>query len=117
MNRRELGKRYEEYASEQLQKVGFVVIGRNEYTPFGEIVLILCRKGVYFFVEVKFRKGDRFGSPKDAIDRGKRSRMLRSALFFRKENGIAAPFRISLYGIQQTGDQLIEEWIEDIFVQ
>jgi putative endonuclease len=73
VNRRgALGRDGEDTASQFLETLGYVVIGRNVRVPGGEIDLI-CKDGnVIVFVEVKTRAGSRFGSGISAVDARKR---------------------------------------------
>ncbi len=61
MKKNQVGKTGENLAAKYFRKNGYRVIERNFSTRFGEIDLIVNKKGVLVFVEVKTRLG--FGQP------------------------------------------------------
>lgn len=67
-------------AAQFLRQSGYRIIARNYRTPFGEIDLIAYDGPVLVFVEVKARRGDRFGPPHAAVDARKQRRLTRAAL-------------------------------------
>jgi len=74
-----LGERGEEAAARHLEALGFRILDRRFRTRAGEIDLVAEESGTLVFVEVKTRASDRFGSPAEAVDARKRSRLLRAA--------------------------------------
>ena len=68
MDRRDLGRAGEEAAARALVRDGWTLLDRNARTPAGELDLVLERRGVFGFVEVKARTVGAPGSPGDAID-------------------------------------------------
>lgn len=69
--RRALGAYGERVAAKHLEDLGLVVLDRNWRCPDGEVDLILRDGDDIVFCEVKTRRGDRFGSPAEAIDQRK----------------------------------------------
>ena len=68
MNKRSLGKAWEEQAAEFLKREGCEILERNFRGRRGEIDLIV-RDGRYLvFVEVKYRKNADSGFPEEAVD-------------------------------------------------
>ena len=57
-----IGKSAEEYAKQYLQRQGLTLMGQNYRCKYGEIDLIMQDKKTTVFVEVRFRKSQRFGS-------------------------------------------------------
>lgn len=76
------GLRGERMASRYLRWRGYRVVERNFDCPFGEIDLIVEKKGLVVFCEVKTRSGDGFASPYEAVNRGKMMRLERSAEYW-----------------------------------
>ena len=61
MNQREVGAKKEEQAGEYLKSCGYELEAKNYYCRFGEIDII-AREGKYLcFVEVKYRKNEKYG--------------------------------------------------------
>lgn len=62
-----------------LQRAGWTLLGRNVRIGRGELDLIARRGSVLAFIEVKARRGLRYGSPEDAVDARKRRQVSRLA--------------------------------------
>lgn len=82
---RALGSLGEDRAEELLRKRGYRILERNYKCPFGEVDIVAQEGGSVVFVEVKTRRGSRFGSPKEAVDRRKIRRLSKVASFYLKE--------------------------------
>ncbi|GIH13626.1 YraN family protein [Rugosimonospora africana] len=67
---------------------GMVLLARNWRCSSGEIDAILRDRDVLVFVEVKTRRGDRFGSPASAIVPAKVARLRRLAAQWLAQAGI-----------------------------
>ena len=76
------GQRYEEAAERHLQQQGLQPVERNFNSRGGEIDLVMCEADTLVFVEVRFRKSDRFGSPVESITASKRQKLLRTAQLY-----------------------------------
>ncbi|HEY4485592.1 MAG TPA: YraN family protein [Nitrospiria bacterium] len=66
-------------AARFLEKRGYRIVGRNVRLRRGEIDLIAYDREVLVFIEVKARRGMRFGGAFWAVDRRKRERLGRLA--------------------------------------
>ncbi len=81
-----LGVWGEQYAEQVYLKRGYVLVARNIYNRkgkrMGEIDLIFRNDEVILFVEVKTRKGNRFGSASEAITQAKKQRLIRAVRWF-----------------------------------
>lgn len=82
-NRRRLGSVYEERAAAYLQKQGYQILERNFRCRLGEIDLIAEDCGTLVFLEVKYRKSGRYGSPAEAVTPAKQRTICRVADFYR----------------------------------
>lgn len=71
-NRRKIGSMYEQMAAQALEDRGYVIVERNYQCTFGEVDLIARHDGFLVFVEVKYRKTDKFGLPVEAVGYKKR---------------------------------------------
>lgn len=76
------GKRAEEAARDFLQRAGLVPVAANANYRVGEIDLVMRDGRTLVFVEVRYRRDDRFGGGAASIDAGKRRRLLRAAQQF-----------------------------------
>lgn len=79
MNRRERGALGERIASAFLEVKGYKILDKNVRYAGREIDILALSRGVLAAVEVKLRRGDRFGSAAEAID-GKKLERIRVAL-------------------------------------
>ena len=101
MNRRALGKAYEEKAAAFLESRGYEILERNFSSPGGEIDLI-ARAGQYLvFVEVKYRADASKGNPLEAVGPAKQERVRRTAAWYLMKKGISqeVPCRFDVVGI------------------
>lgn len=100
MNKREKGTCYEIIAAEYLRAKGYEIICSNYRCRIGEIDLIAKDKDYLVFVEVKYRKDDRMGSPLDAVDYRKQQKIIKVSQVFLLENHIDdVPIRYDVVGI------------------
>ncbi len=76
------GKKGEEIAGRFLTSRGYRILDRNFRTPRGEIDLIVLDGEYLVFVEVKSRRGNRFGAPQDAVDRRKQEHLIKASQFY-----------------------------------
>jgi putative endonuclease len=68
---------------------GLLLLDRNWRCPQGELDAVMRDSGdVLVFVEVKTRRGDRFGAPAEAVGRAKVARMRRLAAAWLAQSGI-----------------------------
>ena len=108
-NKLTFGHKGEWDAADRAMKQGYALIRRNYRTPYGEIDLILrSPEGELVFAEVKSRTGTYFGYPERAVDRRKRSHIIRSAYHYLQENypdDDDIVWRIDIIAIVYSSDQ------------
>lgn len=75
-----LGRAGEERAARYFEAQGFTVLARNWRCRDGEIDLVVADRAAVVVVEVKTRRGERFGHPFEAIDARKRGRLWRLSM-------------------------------------
>lgn len=78
----DIGALGERAAAVYLRKHGYCIIGANVRTRFGEIDLIASDKSYLAFVEVKTRAPDARFLPREAVDKRKQARIIRTALLY-----------------------------------
>lgn len=106
MNKKSTGKHGEDIAVDYLKKHGYSIIETNFSCKLGEIDIIARDGKTVCFIEVKFRQNDFYGSPFDAVDTRKASKIIKTAQYFCLINGIKdVPLRIDVVGIVSNKDK------------
>ncbi len=86
-NKRTLGTAGESLAAEFLSLNGFEILATNyRIGRMGEIDIIAREKEYICFIEVKTRTDTSYGSPSEAVDRRKQSRIIRLAQVYMSQN-------------------------------
>lgn len=88
MNKRDLGQAQEQLAAEYLERCGYRVVERNYRCRAGEIDLIAWHRGYLVFVEVKYRKDGKMGSPEEAVTIRKQRRISRVCAWYLAAHGL-----------------------------
>lgn len=101
MNTRSVGSIGENIAVKYLEKRGYVILQRNFVARHGEIDII-AKDGEYIvFVEVKRRKTDKFGMPREAVTPYKQQTIAMCAKFWLTKNKLyGAPARFDVVEVQ-----------------
>jgi putative endonuclease len=73
-------------AVRELRAAGCTIVTQNYRCPAGEMDIIALEGSTLVFVEVKTRRGDRYGRPEEAITERKGQRLLRVAESYLQEN-------------------------------
>ncbi len=88
LSKRGEGKKGEERAKKFLEDRGYKILFQNYRTRCGEIDLI-CEEGeTLVFVEVRQKRGGKFGTPIESIDQRKIEKIKKTAEIFLSEKGI-----------------------------
>lgn len=114
--RRRFGDAGEDLAVSFFERRGFRVVTRNWLCRLGEIDLILERRGVLHFVEVKTRRSLAYGFPEESIT-GKKLRHLGRTIeaYFSRHGHIPEEFHVHALAITVGVDRDPELYfIEDI---
>lgn len=88
MNAEEFGRWGEEHAMLLLQSMGYEIVERNWRCEYGEVDLVARDEDAWAFVEVKARRGDRHGTPEEAITPAKQRRLLEVSQFYLAEHDL-----------------------------
>ena len=110
---RQIGSHYEELAARYLKEQGLQVLERNFRSRQGEIDLI-CRDGkTLVFVEVKYRRDKKKGSPEEAVNAIKQQRIRDTARYYlySRRHGEDTPCRFDVIAI--LGAEF--HWIQNAF--
>jgi putative endonuclease len=73
------GERGETLAARYLEEQGLIVLSKNWRCPEGELDLVLTDGHILIVCEVKTRTTDNYGTPAEAVDDAKASRIRRLA--------------------------------------
>ena len=98
MTTREIGNKGENAVCWYLRFRGYRILDRNYTIKGGEIDIVAYKRKVLHFVEVKTRKSDAFGTPMEAITRGKYNNIKTGVLSYIQENKIKN-YQIDAIGI------------------
>ncbi|EXJ15479.1 YraN family protein [Imhoffiella purpurea] len=109
---REIGTEAERLAESFLIARNLRPIARNHRCRYGEIDLVMRDGAVLVFVEVRFRRSDRYGSAAETVDRRKQKRLITAARHYLKINPSNSPCRFDVIAID--GHHRIH-WIQHAF--
>ncbi|MCT4617270.1 MAG: YraN family protein [Candidatus Gracilibacteria bacterium] len=107
---KKIGDIGENIAKNYLIKSGYEIIIQNyKYSRIGEIDIIAkTPKGVFVFIEVKFRKNNNFGGGEGAITSSKKEKIYLSIMNYITENDIdEEDIRFDVIIINKTKKKLI----------
>ena len=90
---------WEKVAGFYLFLKGYDILGFNYRTRLGEIDIICKDKDTIVFVEVKYRKSDRFGRAEEFVSEGKRKKILMAAKQYIREKKLEGNFRFDVVAI------------------
>jgi putative endonuclease len=99
--KRHFGQLQEQIAAQYLLDHGLELICSNFHCRSGEIDLIMREQEILVFVEVRYRRSEKFGSAIESVDLRKQSRLLRCAQYFLISNGLSdkLPCRFDILGL------------------
>ena len=97
MNARAVGARAEDAACAFLRDRGYEILARNLRLGHGELDIVARRGDVTAFVEVKYRRDGRFGTPAEAVTPLKMRRILDAATCYAAEHDLLeTPLRFDI---------------------
>jgi putative endonuclease len=113
---RTTGTAAEERAKSYLERQGLRTLERNFHSRRGEIDLVMQEHDTLVFVEVRFRKNNRFGSAMETVTRTKQQRIVAAARLFlaSRQQWAQAPCRFDVLAISGQEQENID-WIRDAF--
>ena len=117
-NTREQGQETEEMALEFLKNNGLTLISKNFQCRCGEIDLIVDDNGTIVFVEVKYRKSDKFGGPLLAVSKDKIHKLTKTAQFYLQQaklNEYNTPCRFDIVSLLGSMPEPEITWLKNAF--
>lgn len=82
MNKRKLGKEWEEKVCTFLLEKGYFIVAVNFSCPCGEIDIIALKGSTLVFVEVKYRKTAQYGYAAEAVTSKKQAAIRKTAMHY-----------------------------------
>jgi len=106
----------ERIAERWLRRTGWRVVQRRFRSGRRDIDLVMEREGLIAFVEVKARRGDRFGQPVEAVNWRKQKELAKSAQVWIDRHGRPEEsYRFDVVGVLMQGDRVRVRHVEDAF--
>lgn len=109
---RGVGDAKERLAEDYLKRRHLQPIARNHRCRFGEIDLVMRDGATLVFVEVRYRRSERFGTPAETVDRRKQQRLMAAASHYLQAHPTMLPCRFDVVAV--SGEDRIE-WIKNAF--
>jgi putative endonuclease len=116
-DRRQLGAAAEAAARALLESDGQRTLARNVNYRFGELDLVMRDGDTVVFVEVRYRRDDRYGGAAGSVDFRKRRRLVLAArAWLASQRALAdAPCRFDVVTVRGVQSDLECDWIRDAF--
>ena len=111
-----IGPRGEDAAAEAYRRRGYRIVARNWRCRIGELDLVVERRGVLVFCEVKSRRGTAFGVGFEAVTRRKQTKLRWLAEAFLQATG-SRPLgiRFDVASVAVRAERSAVELFEDAF--
>lgn len=113
VNKRAIGKGYEELAARYLKDNGYVIKELNFCCKYGEIDIIAKEGNTLVFVEVKYRSNAKYGMPFEAVNYSKQNKIIMTAEYYRIKHDISDSISCRFDVVSILGDYI--EVIKDAF--
>ncbi|MFT7413422.1 MAG: putative endonuclease [Methylophagaceae bacterium] len=111
-----IGQQTELLACQFLQRHKLKLIIKNYHCRRGEIDLIMQDQNTLVFIEVRYRKNDRFGSALESVNHKKQAKIIITAEHYLLQNKQSfSNYRFDVIAISPTqqSDEII--WVKDAF--
>ena len=111
----EAGRRAEQDACDYLQRQGLRLVERNYRCAHGEIDLVMRDRDTLVFVEVRYRRSQRYGGGVASVDWRKQGKLAATAAHYLQAHPKAArrPCRFDVVAIGGEGPHV--NWVSDAF--
>ena len=117
MNKRTIGGDTESLACRFLISQGATILEKNYRCKQGEIDIIASDGRYICFIEVKYRKDDRYGEPQEAVSGSKIAHICKVSKFYlySKYKSYDLPVRYDVIAISPDDKMLTFKWIKNAF--
>ncbi len=106
MNKREIGKKYENIARDYLIWQDYDIIESNFSCRIGEIDIIAKNDGYLCFIEVKYRDKDSLAKGVFAVDKYKQKKIYNVAKYYMMKNSISESTACRFDVVSIDGDEI-----------
>jgi putative endonuclease len=114
--RQAFGELGERIAERWLRRQGWRVLQRRFRSGHRDIDLVVERDGTVAFVEVKARRGSRFGDPVEAVNWNKQRQLVKSAVTWIDRHGRPSEsYRFDVVGVLIEGERVRVRHIANAF--
>jgi putative endonuclease len=114
--RQAFGELGERIAERWLRRQGWRVLQRRFRSGHRDIDLVVERDGTVAFVEVKARRGSRFGDPVEAVNWNKQKQLAKSAFTWIDRHGRPdESYRFDVVGVLIEGDRVRVRHVANAF--
>ncbi len=111
----DLGKKGEQIAVSFLQKKGYELLETNWTVGKAEVDIIVKKREVVIFVEVKTRQNNVFGYPEEGVTDKKEALMMEAAVFYTNQLKHEAAIRFDIIAITIEPDLEIKHFRDAFF--
>lgn len=117
MNKRQVGDYYENLACTYLRSHGAHIIEKNYRALRGDIDIIAYDGRYLCFIEVKYRKDNKFGAPEGAVTFSKQRQIckLSKLYLYSKNKSIDVPIRYDVIAITNDSNVPVVRWHKNAF--
>ncbi len=117
MNKRELGSQYEKLACDYIVSQGGRILERNYRVRQGEIDIIAAADNYICFIEVKFRKDNKYGGPEAAVSMSKQKKICKVSGFYLMSHRIEedTPIRYDVITLSGNEGAYTFKWYKNAF--
>lgn len=109
------GRQAEDLACRYLEAQGLRLLERNYRCAAGELDLVMRDGRNLVFVEVRYRRHNRFGTPAESVDRRKQAKLTAAALHYLQAKGSKQAARFDVIAVSPSGNGFTVQWIPDAF--
>lgn len=111
----EQGKFAETLAQRLLESNQLRLLQKNYHCRYGEIDLVMQDKNTLVFVEVRFRKSDKFGGALESIDTKKQNKLRITAQHYMQKHNNTLNARFDVVTLSSLTDKNKIDWIKYAF--
>ena len=117
MNKREFGGQLETFACDRLKQKGCRIVAVNFECKLGEIDIIAEDDTTLVFVEVRYRKQNKFGGAIESVDFKKQSKIIKTAQFYLQQHQLTnkVACRFDVIALEGDPQRLAFNWIKSAF--